>query len=603
MSKDTHSGEAVIRKAFYRSLLTIVIAIVAGYAIYYFTRQTSVPEPVKQQAVKGPVITQQASIKIPEVHFTDITRDAGIDFVHTNGAYGDRLLPETMGGGGGFIDYDNDGDQDIILINATYWPDKQHSDIPTSRLYNNDGTGHFSDVSASAGLAINSYGMGLAVGDYDNDGWDDVYITTLNKNYLLHNEQGKFVDVSASSGTAGFDKDWGTAAVFFDFDNDSDLDLFVANYVEWTPQINLEIDFRVTGIGKSYSTPTHYAGAESRLYRNDGNGHFTDISLDSGIHIAGKALSATAIDYDRDGWLDLIVANDTVQNFLFQNKANGRFEEVGALEGIAFNQKGKATGAMGIDTAWYRNDNELGIVIGNFANEMSSLFVTVDGQVPFADESLLEGLGADSRLALTFGVFFFDYDLDGRLDLLQANGHLENEINKVQPSQHYEQPVQLYWNCEDSEHALAGSGCNNRFMLVDNTGDLGTPMVGRGASYADIDSDGDLDVLITQPGREAKLYRNDQQTGHHWLRVKLTGTSDNQNAIGAIIELTANGITQRRLITSGRSFLSQLEYPVTFGLGTADRVDNLMITWPGGLKQPVIIDSVDRQISITQTSI
>ena len=603
MSKNTHHGEAVIRKAFYRSLLTIVIAIVAAYAIYHFTRQAPVPEAVKQQAVKGPVIAQQASIKIPEVHFTDITRDAGIDFVHTNGAYGDRLLPETMGGGGGFIDYDNDGDQDIILVNASYWPDRQKNDNPTSRLYNNDGSGHFSDVSASAGLAINSYGMGLAVGDYDNDGWDDVYITTLNRNFLLHNEQGKFVDVSEAAGVAGFEQDWGTAAVFFDYDNDSDLDLFVANYVEWTAEINLEIDFRVTGIGKSYSTPTHYTGAKSRLYRNDGNGHFTDVSLESGIHIAGKALSATAVDYDQDGLLDLFVANDTVQNFLFRNKGNGRFEEVGALEGIAFNQKGRATGAMGIDTAWYRNDDELGIVIGNFANEMSSLFVTADGQTPFADESLLEGLGADSRLALTFGVFFFDYDLDGRLDLLQANGHLENEINKVQPSQHYEQPVQLYWNCDDSAYTPAGNGCTNRFVLVDNTGDLGTPVVGRGASYADIDSDGDLDVLITQPGREAKLYRNDQQTGHHWLRVKLKGTTDNQNAIGAIIELKANGITQRRLITSGRSFLSQLEYPVTFGLGTADKVDSLVITWPGGLKQPVIVDSVDRQINITQSSI
>jgi hypothetical protein len=603
MSQNSHRGEAIIRKAFYRSLLTIVTALIAGFAIYHFSHQEPELEPVQQQAVKGPVIAQQASIKIPEVHFTDITRNAGIDFVHTNGAYGDRLLPETMGGGGGFIDYDNDGDQDIILVNASHWPDRPQNDNPTSRLYSNDGSGHFSDVSSLAGLALNSYGMGLAVGDYDNDGWDDVYITTLNKNYLLHNEQGTFVDVTEIAGVAGFEHEWSTAAVFFDFDNDSDLDLFVANYVEWTAEINLEIDFRVTGIGKSYSTPTHYAGAKSRLYRNDGNGHFTDISLESGIHIAGKALSATAIDYDRDGLLDLFVANDTVQNFLFRNKGYGQFEEVGALEGIAFNQKGKATGAMGIDTAWYRNDDELGIVIGNFANEMSSLFVTADGQTPFADESLLEGLGADSRRALTFGVFFFDYDLDGRLDLLQANGHLENEINKVQPSQHYEQPVQLYWNCENSAHTSAGNVCNNRFMLVDDTGDLGTPVVGRGASYADIDNDGDLDVLITQPGRKSKLYRNDQQTGHHWLRVKLTGTSDNRNAIGAVIELTANGIAQRRLITSGRSFLSQLEFPVTFGLGSADTIDSLLITWPGGMKQPVFIDAVDRQVNITQSSI
>lgn len=603
MSRDTHNNEAIIRKAFYRSLLSIVVVLIAGYTIYHFSRQESVPQPVKQQAVKGPVIEQQASIQMPQVRFKDISRDAGIDFVHTNGAYGDRLLPETMGGGGGFIDYDNDGDQDIVLINATYWPDRQQNGNPTSRLYNNDGTGHFTDVSTSAGLAINSYGMGVAVGDYDNDGWDDVYITTLNKNYLLHNEHGKFVDVSEAAGVAGFERDWGTAAVFFDFDNDSDLDLFVANYVEWSAKINVEIDFRVTGIGKSYSTPKHYSAARSRLFRNDGNGHFTDISIESGIHIAGKALSATAVDYDHDGLLDLFVANDTVQNFLFQNKGKGQFEEVGALEGIAFNRKGVATGAMGIDAAWYRNDDELGIVIGNFANEMSSLFVTVDGHTPFADEALLEGLGADSRLALTFGLFFFDYDLDGRLDLLQANGHLENEINKVQPSQHYEQPVQLYWNCDNNEDVAVNSGCSNRLILIDNTGDLGTPLVGRGASYADIDNDGDLDVMITQPGREAKLFRNDQQTGHHWLRVKLVGTSDNRNAIGAIIELTANGITQRRLVTSGRSFLSQLELPVTFGLGTADAIDSLMITWPGGLKQPVIIDSIDKHVTITQSSI
>ncbi|MGB5601653.1 MAG: CRTAC1 family protein [Gammaproteobacteria bacterium] len=595
MSSKTHSGEAIIRKAFYRSLLAIGLGTVAAYAIYHATRQQPETASVTEQDIRGPVITQQSPLVIPAIHFTDITRDAGIDFIHTNGAYGDRLLPETMTGGGGFIDYDNDGDQDIILVNSTYWPDQAQHDKPTTRLYNNDGNAKFTDVSDAAGLAINSYGMGVSVADYDNDGWDDVYITTLHHNYLLHNEHGRFVDVSESSGVAGFDEDWSTAAVFFDFDNDSDLDLFVANYIEWNPRINLEIDFRVTGIGKSYSTPTHYSGARSRLYRNEGNGKFTDISITSGVHIPGKALAATAVDYDNDGYLDIFVANDTVQNFLFQNKGDGRFEEVGALEGIAFNTKGQATGAMGMDSAWYRNDADLGVVIGNFANEMSSLFVTVDGRPPFADEALLEGLGADSRLALTFGVFFFDYDLDGRLDLLQANGHLENDINKVQPSQHYEQPVQLFWNCD-------GEACNNRFILVEDNGDLSTPVVGRGASYADIDNDGDLDVMITQPGREAKLYRNDQQTGHHWLRVVLEGSSDNHNAIGAIIELTVNGVTQRRLISSGRSFLSQVEFPVTFGLGNADKVDSLLITWPGGQKQSVDIEEVDKLITIKQTT-
>ena len=599
MSK-SHSGEALIRKAFFSSLVTIVLAVIAVYLIVTLIQKEPEPEQVATREIKGPVITQSTAATVPGILFTDVTHEAGLDFIHTNGAYGDRLLPETMGAGGGFIDYDNDGDQDIILVNATFWPDQPQTGTPTTRLYKNDGNGYFTDVTASSGLGINSYGMGLAVGDYDNDGWDDVYITTLHKNYLLHNEQGKFVDVTDSSGTAGFMEDWSTGAVFFDFDNDSDLDLFVANYVEWTPEVNREIDFRVAGIGKSYSTPTHYAGARSRLYRNEGDGRFTDISIDAGVHIPGKALAATAVDYDRDGLLDILVANDTVQNFLFRNTGDGKFEENGALEGIAFNRNGKATGAMGIDTAWFRNDNELGIVIGNFANEMSSLFVTADGQTPFVDEALIEGLGADSRLALTFGVFFFDYDLDGRLDLLQANGHLENEINKVQPSQHYEQPVQLFWNCDDE---AVKNGCVNRLMLVSNTGDLATPVVGRGASYADIDNDGDLDVMITQPGRETRLYRNDQQTGHHWLRLKLIGTSDNRNAIGAVIELSANGTTQRRLVTSGRSFLSQVELPVTFGLGDSDKIPDITITWPGGQRQSVKIDKVDRQITITQPSV
>lgn len=596
MKNTSHSGEAIIRKAFYRSVVAIAIFGIAAFAIYHvLTRQQPETATFTDQDIKGPVTTQQQPEQIPVIRFTDITDQAGINFIHINGAYGERLLPETMTGGNGFLDYDNDGDQDIILINATYWPNQPQKEKPTTRLYNNDGRGNFTDVSEQAGVAINSYGMGVAVADYDNDGWDDVYITTLHRNYLLRNEQGRFVDVSDASGAAGFDEEWGTAAVFFDFDNDSDLDLFVANYVEWSPEINMEIDFRVTGIGKSYSTPTHYAGARSRLFRNEGDGTFTDISLSSGVHIPGKALSATAVDYDNDGLLDIFVANDTVQNFLFQNKGNGKFEEVGALEGIAFNTKGKATGAMGMDTAWFRNDDDLGVVIGNFANEMSSLFVTVDGKTPFADEALLEGLGADSRLALTFGVFFFDYDLDGRLDLLQANGHLENEINKVQPSQHYEQPVQLFWNCE-------GETCSNRFILVENTGDLSTPLVGRGASYADIDSDGDLDVLITQPNRETRLYRNDQNTGHHWLRVILEGDSDNKNAIGAIVELSAAGVTQRRLVTSSRSFLSQIESPLTFGLGSADKVDSLLVTWPNGQQQSVTIDQVDQQITIKQST-
>jgi hypothetical protein len=593
MKTETNQGEAVIRKAFMRSLAAILLGGLIAIGVYLYNRpaQEVAAEPPKDVAT--PVQVDTAPASIPIVKFTDTTRQAGIDFSQTNGAYGAKLLPETMGSGVGFIDYDNDGDQDMILVNATYWPDQPRTGEPTTRLYSNDGNGHFTDVSHASGLALDIYGHGLAIGDYDNDGWDDVYITALGKNHLMHNEHGHFVDVTPASGTAGIDQDWSITAMFFDYDNDGDLDLFVGNYVQWSPEINLEIDFRVTGLGRAYSTPKHYAGAQSRLYRNDGGGHFTDVTMQAGILPQGKALGVTAIDYDRDGLLDVFVSNDTLRNYLYHNKGEGHFEEIGMLEGIAFDRNGKATGAMGIDTAWYRNDGDLGVAIGNFANEMSSLYVTSKAKSPFADEAVLDGLGADSRLVLTFGLFFFDYDLDGRLDLLQANGHLENEINKVQPSQHFEQPAQLYWNC--------GDDCSNRLMLVKDTGDLEEPLVGRSAAYADIDMDGDLDVVITQTGRDAKLFRNDQHTGHHWLRLKLVGNSDNRDAIGAVVELRAGGVKQKRLVMPSRSYMAQVELPVTFGLGDVDHIDSLYVTWPNGHRQQLDVEQVDKLLTIKQS--
>ena len=390
-------------------------------------------------------------------------------------------------------------------------------------------------------------------------------------------------------------------AAFLDYDNDNDLDLFVGNYVEWTREIDLEIDFRVTGLGRAIGAPNHFTGTNNRLYRNDGDGRFTDVSHAAGITVTnpstdaplGKALGLAVFDYDRDGRLDLLVANDTVRNYLFHNLGDGRFEEVGALEGVAFDRNGRATGAMGVDSAWFRNDDEIGVGIGNFANEMSSLLVTADSQPPFVDEAILEGIGPESRLALTFGLFFLDYDLDGRLDLFQANGHLESDINLVQPSQTYAQAAQLFWNC--------GDACRTRFVAVDGIGDLATPMVGRGAAYADIDADGDLDIVVVQNGHEAKLFRNDQQTGHHWLRVRLEGSPGNRDAIGARVELTAGGITQRRLVMPSRSYLSQVELPVTFGLGENPSVDSLLVTWPNGESQTVPVERVDTILTIRQS--
>jgi hypothetical protein len=602
--RNNDSGDSVIRRAFYRSLAVIVtLALVAG-ALLWLHRQSG--EDTVQTATVAPatpVMQENRSEPAPpNVTFTDITRAAGIDFVHTSGAYGEKLMPEAIGSGVALFDYDNDGDPDLLLINSDWFSGHVQGPEPLPALYRNDGKGRFTNVTSAAGLDFHCYGMGVAIGDYDNDGWTDLYITALGTNHLFHNEHGHFREVTAASHTGGPPEEWSTAAAFIDVDNDGDLDLFVGNYVEWSRKTDLEINFRITGLGRAIGAPNHFFGTSNRLYRNDGHGVFTDVSEASGIVVhdaggavvTGKALAVAPVDFDRDGRIDLFVSNDTTRNFLYHNLGNGRFEEIGVTQGVAYDANGKSTSAMGIDSGWYRNDQELGIGIGNFANEMSSLFVTTGGHTPFADEAILEGFGPASRRALTFGLFFFDYDLDGRLDLFQSNGHLESDINVVQPSQTYAQPAQLFWNC--------GDACRNRFKLVDSPGALSNPMVGRGAAFADIDGDGDLDIAIVQNNRRAVLLRNDQHTGHHWLRVRLEGATANRSAIGAELELTAGGITQRREVMPTRSYLSQVELPVTFGLGNARHVDALRIRWPGGQVQPVTVDGVDRVLQIRQST-
>jgi hypothetical protein len=599
--KPINAAERRVRRALLQTLAVICAALLlAGAALLWRQLAQAPAAPSVEAVINTPDKAKRRGAEQQQrttLMFKDITDSAGIRFVHINGAYGERLMPETMGSGAAFFDYDNDGDQDLFLVNSTYWADHQGPAQPRHALYANDGAGHFRDVSEQAGLALSDYGMGVAVGDFDGDGWRDLFIACLGRDRLLRNQQGRFIDISDSAGVSGGAQDWSSSAAFFDYDRDGDLDLFVGNYVDWTPQDDLAIDFKLTGLGRAYGAPDHFVGTYNRLYRNDGEGRFTDVSQAAGIRVdaagrpAGKALGLSPVDYDNDGWLDLLVANDTVGNFLYRNRGDGRFEEIGAFEGIAFDRNGKATGAMGIDSAHYRNDRELGIAIGNFANEMTSLYVSVDGRAPFADEAMLEGLGTDTRLALTFGLFFFDADLDGRLDLLQANGHLEHEINRVQPSQQYAQPAQLFWNCAE---------CANRFQRVEAVGDLSRPLVGRAAAYADIDADGDLDVVITQNGRSARLLRNDQQSGNHWLRIKLHGKAGNRHAIGARLQLRTATNQQTRTLMPTRSYMSQVEDIVTFGLGQATRVDLLQITWPDGQVQRLPVEGVDRLLEVRQ---
>jgi enediyne biosynthesis protein E4 len=523
--------------------------------------------------------------------------------VHFNGAYGDKLLPETMGGGTAFFDYDNDGDQDLLFVNSSTWPHRPPAKPkPTMALYRNNGAGQFDNVTQQVGLDVSFYGMGVAIADYDGNGWPDIFFTAVGKNHLFHNQKGRFTEVTDQAGVAGRDQEWSTSAGFFDYDNDGDLDLFVTNYVRWTKEIDQKLDFRLTGVGRAFGPPQNYEGTFPYLYRNNGDGTFVDVSDESGIKVQNaatglpeaKSLALAIIDADQDGWSDVFIANDTVKNYFFHNQRDGTFDEVGEIYGLAYGPDGNATGAMGVDVAHFRNDQNLGFMIGNFANEMTSVYVSQDDPSFFVDDAIGAGIGATSRRALTFGLFLFDYDLDGRLDMLQANGHIENEINKMDPSQTFEQAAQLFWN--------AGPNQTTGFISVDSTGDLTQKIVGRGASYADVDADGDLDVVLTQIGGSPLLLRNDQKLKHHWLRVKLEGHLPNQHAIGAWVELKTQGQMQRRQVMPTRSYLSQVELPITFGLGAATDVFSLQVIWPNGEKQMVAVSEIDCEVLVKQAN-
>lgn len=550
-----------------------------------------------------------ASHNLPRVRFTDITEAAGLRFVHHNGARGEKLLPETMGSGVAFLDYDGDGDLDLFLVNSTDWTaEKPHATPqPTQALYRNDGTGRFTDVTAQVGLDVRHLGMGVAVGDYDNDGDPDLYVTTVGGGYLYRNEAGaRFVDVTAETHAQGA-SDWLTSAAFFDLENDGDLDLFICGYVAWSAEVDRGQNFQLagTGQGRAYGPPTAFGGAHCVLLRNDG-GQFTDVSSASGIAIRtpdlqvplAKALGVAPYDVDGDGLVDLAVANDTVPNFLFHNRGGGQFEEIGIGAGIALDRDGTARAGMGIDWAHFKNDEALGLAIGNFANEMTALYVSdARAGLQFSDLANLYGLGAPTQPPLTFGLFFFDYDLDGRLDLLATNGHLENEIAKVQSSATYAQAPQLFWN--------TGRPGRSLFLGVggDAAGpDLFRPLVGRGSAYGDIDGDGDLDVVLTANGGPARLLRNEGGSQHHWIRLTLVGRTSNRDALGAEVTLKAGPLVQHRQLFMAKGYLSSVEHALTFGLGSRTHADALTVRWPSGKVTAVTNLSADRLYLIDETT-
>jgi hypothetical protein len=537
----------------------------------------------------------------PSVTFTDITDRAGIRFVHNNGAFGKKWMPETTGSGCAFIDYDRDGWEDIVLINsgpfdtprATYT-----SRDPRSRvtLYRNNGDGTFADVTEAAGLRVTGYGQGVCVGDFDNDGWDDLYITCLGPNHLFRNTgQGRFTDVTARAKVAGVPVNgslrwkWSSSAAWFDYDRDGLLDLFVCNFVDWSPETDVYCGQK--GGSKDYCAPIAYRGLANTLYRNLGNGVFEDVSAQTRIgEYIGKAWGVAIWDYNNDGWLDIAIANDTEPNYLFVNEQGQSFAEQALQAGIALSETGHAKAGMGIDVADWNNDGRDTLLIGNFSNEKLSLF-TPDAGGLMRDLADKTGLGEASLRFLTFGLFFFDFDLDGWQDAFIANGHIQEFVEELNTNITYKERPLLLHNQRNG-------------TFVDVAEKSGAPLQGRyvlrGCAAGDIDNDGDLDILVVENNNRARLWRNERQNENHWVRVRLEGKTSNRNGIGALITLKAGGVTQRQWIRSGCSFMSQSSLIATFGLGNATQIEELTVRWPSGRTQRIAPPAADRLVTIAE---
>lgn len=503
------------------------------------------------------------------VRLVDVTKQSGINFRHNNGAFGAKYLPETMGAGCAFIDYDNDGWLDILLINGQDWPGHRKA-RSTLRLYRNNRNGTFTDVTKSAGLDIEMQGMGVAVADFDNDGFPDFYVTCVGQSRLFKNTgRGSFIEVTDKAGL-GKRTGFSTSALWFDFDRDGHLDLFVCNYVRWS--MEQDVFCSLDGSKKSYCTPEAYRGATCWLFRNRGDGTFEDVTAKSGIFDASsKSLGVAMLDFDADGWPDLFVANDTQPNKLYRNNHDGTFRDVAVKMGVAFSEDGRARAGMGVDVADFLRSGHPGIAVTNFDQEMIGLY-EASGST-FIDRAQKAGIGQASRNSLGFGCFFFDVDLDGYLDLLAVNGHIDDSVRNLARQVPHAQQPHLFLNDGKGKFREAAVEAGSTFA---------SPKIGRGAAYGDFDRDGDQDILITTNGGEAFLFRNDIVTGNRSLRLKLEGRKSNRDAIGAIVRVTDSSGTQMQMVKSGSSYLSSSELTLTFGMGKRPQADRVVIEWPSG---------------------
>jgi hypothetical protein len=526
--------------------------------------------------IRLPLVLWVAAISWPansaaqQIHFRDITAQAGIHFTHNNGAFGKKWLPETMGPGCAFIDYDNDGYPDILLINGQDFPGHPHRGATTLKLFHNNGNGTFTDVTHKAGLDVPMFGLGVAVGDYDNDGFDDIFVTALGQSRLFHNNgNGTFADVTKSAGLWG-PNEFSTGAAWVDYDRDGKLDLVVANYVQWTEQG--DIYCTLDGSRKSYCTPESYKGTPVRLWHNTGGGKFEDATQKAGLgDPTSKSLGITILDYNGDNWPDILIANDTQPNKLYLNKKDGTFEERGIFAGVAFSEDGVARAGMGVDAADYDRSGRPSVLVSNFSNQMVSLFHN-EGNGLFVDEAPQSEVGRATLVTLGFGCFFFDYDNDGWPDIFVADGHIEEQIEQVQKRVTYAEPAHLFRNL--------GGGKFQEVTAKMGAG-FAAPRVARAAAYGDIDNDGALDILLTTNAGPALLFHNEGSSNQS-LRIKLVGTKSNRDGIGAVVRVNSGSDKQWKMLRSGSSYLAQSELVLTFGLGEQKKADSIEIQWPSG---------------------
>ncbi len=557
-------------------------------------KETAPAKPEPRPYAQATYTQPEATDGQPPIRFTDVSKEAGLVFVHQTGAFGKKWMPETMGSGGGFLDYDRDGHCDIFLVNGRDWPGHERpGPSATLKLFRNRGEGTFEDVTAAMGLDVTCYGMGCTFGDYDADGDLDIYVTAVGDNLLFRNDGTRFTERAREAGVLGHDPtpgsppSWSTSATWLDADGDGRLDLFLANYVKWTPETDLFTT--LDGKHKSYATPQQYEGQSCRLYQNVDGIRFEDVTSRAGVHNeAGKSLGVLADDFNDDGRPDLFVANDTQPNFLYVNNGDGTFTDVATEAGCAYDDAGRARAGMGVDAADVNNDGVPSIVIGNFSGEPLSLYTRIR-------PSLFQDVAGNARLSratlpsLTFGVLFADFDLDGFQDLAIANGHIEPEINAVLKEITFAQRPQLFRN-------------QGRAVFVDATDSAGPPfaepVVGRGLACADYDDDGDVDLLLTVNGGPAKLLRNDtrrasraaaepsqggaSQHQGRWIKLRLVGADNNTHAIGASVVAVAGDLTQRRTIRAASSYLSQSDDTLVFGLGNRAQIDKLSVRWADG---------------------